>query len=266
MRLKIHKKAQPKNMPDQNSKDSPRQHKVPFTSPFLPRNPKVVSVKDGYDQWSEIYDDETNVLIMLEERYLQPRLAQKSYRNIFDCGCGTGRLAHWLRGQFPAAEICGADFSEGMLKKARDKDVNSRISWHYADLNQPVPFLGGHFDLIVSTLVIEHINSLDNYFAEIKRVSAPDADIFITGLHPAMHLLGISARFENQANEQILPESQCHSLSAIFNAAVTAGLQVTRIEEHIADAELVAQAIKAERYLGIPLLFIMQMQPGRSNR
>lgn len=246
---------------DENNR---QKHQGPFASPFLPKNPKVVSVKEGYDQWSEIYDGETNVLIMLEERYLYPQLQQKNYRKIFDCGCGTGRLAHWLRQQFPEAEICGADFSEGMLKKALEKDSSSRINWHYADLNQRFPFTDGLFDLITSTLVIEHINALDNYFAEIKRVAAPGAEIFITGLHPAMHLLGISARFKNEANEHVLPESQCYNLSDIFNAAVAAGLTITRIEEHIADRELVNQAPKAERYVGIPLLFIMQMQPGRS--
>jgi len=242
---------------------SQNRHRVPFQTPFLPKNPKVVSVKEGYNQWSEIYDDETNVLIMLEERYLYPQLTEIRAQNIFDCGCGTGRIAHWLRQHHRQAAITGADFSEGMLKKAREKDTQSGINWQHADLNQPFPFSSGKFDLVVSSLVIEHINDLANYFSEIKRVARPDAEIFITGLHPAMHMLGISARFENEANEHILPESQCHSLSTIFNAATAAGLQVTRIEEHITDNELAAQAPKAERYVGIPLLFIMQMQVAR---
>ncbi|MBU1106726.1 MAG: class I SAM-dependent methyltransferase [Candidatus Riflebacteria bacterium] len=236
-----------------------------FKSPFLPENPKIVSVKEGYDLWSEIYDVETNVLIMLEERYLYPKLAQKNYSQIFDCGCGTGRLAHWLHRQFPKAKVSGADFSDGMLKKARDKDANSQINWHYADLNKEFPFTDKHFDLVVSSLVIEHINSLDNYFAEIRRVAVPGADIFITGLHPAMHLFGISARFKlGETKTDIMPESQCHDLATIFNAATAVGLRVTRIEEHLADAELTAQAPKAGRYLGIPLLFIMQMTPDPS--
>ncbi len=248
-------------MTEATRKNPRRQPSLPFPSPFLPKNPKILAVQDGYNLWAEIYDSETNVLIMLEERYLYPQLRHKPYRRIFDCGCGTGRVAHWLRRQFPGAEITGADFSEGMLEKAREKDNESLINWQHADLNQRLPFSDGSFDLIVSTLVIEHINSLTTYFSEIRRVATTDADIFITGLHPTMHLLGISARFENEAKENIHPESQCHSLSEIFNAATAAGLQVSRIEEHIADAELAAQAPKAERYVGIPLLFIMQMQP-----
>lgn len=234
---------------------------VPFKSPFLPENPKVVGVKEGYNLWSEIYDEEANALILLEQLHLFPQLSQKKYHDIFDCGCGTGRIAVWLHQQFPEASISGADFSEGMLKKAREKDSAQQINWRVADLNLPFPFADNQFDLIVSNLVIEHIDALDVFFAGIQRVATADADIFITGLHPAMHLLGISARFKNNdKTADILPESQCHSLSRIFNAAVDAGLKVTHIEEYLVDEQLISLCPKASRYAGMPLLFLMKMQ------
>ena len=232
-----------------------------FKTPYLPENPKIVGVQEGYDLWSEIYDEETNVLIMLEQIHLFPELLKRRYENIFDCGCGTGRLAIWLRQHFPEATITGADFSEGMLRKARAKSPGQNISWHNADLNEPFPFPDDQFDLVVSSLVIEHIKDLPNYFGGISKVARPDADIFISGLHPAMHLLGISARFKNSENNaHILPESLCHSLSDVYNAAVASGLRVLRIEEHHVDSRLVEQCEKAARYEGMPLLFFMQMQ------
>ena len=109
--------------------------------------------------------------------------------------------------------------------------------------------------------MIEHINNLPNYFGGIRKVARPDADIFISGLHPAMHLLGITARFKNSENNaHILPESLCHSLSDVFNAAVASGLRVSRIEEHYVDDRLIGQCSKAARYEGMPLLFFMKMQ------
>ncbi len=74
---------------------------IPFKSPFLPENPKIVGVQEGYDLWSEFYDDESNVLIHLEQQHLYPRLCQRNYQSIFDCGCGTGRIAIFLRHHFP---------------------------------------------------------------------------------------------------------------------------------------------------------------------
>ena len=235
---------------------------MPFKSPYLPINPKIVGVQEGYDLWSEFYDQETNVLILLEQRFLYPQLLQKNYRAIFDCGCGTGRVAIWLRENFANSTISGADFSEGMLGKAREKGKAKAISWHTADLNMHFPFDNEQFDLIVSSLVIEHITALESFFASIKRVAASGSDIYITGLHPTMHLMGISARFKNkQDTEHILPKSSCHSLSDIFNAAVAAGLKVTQIEEHHVDDQLINESPKAERYRDMPLLFIMKMKP-----
>ncbi len=240
------------------SKTMPR---VPFKTPYLPENPKIVGVQEGYDLWSEIYDEESNALIMLEQMHLLPELLKRRYESIFDCGCGTGRLAIWLRQHFPGATITGADFSEGMLSKARQKSPGQNINWRNADLNKPFPFPDEQFDLVVSSLVIEHISDLPNYFRGIRKVARPDADIFISGLHPAMHLLGITARFKNSENNaHILPESLCHSLSAVFNAAVASGLRVLRIEEHYVDDRLIGQCAKATRYEGMPLLFFMKMQ------
>lgn len=233
---------------------------VPFKSPYLPENPKVVGVQEGYDLWSEIYDTETNVLIQLEQMYMFPQLLQKQYHNIFDCGCGTGRLAIWLRSSFPNAMITGADFSDGMLQKAREKGVGLKINWQNTDLNKPFPFAEGQFDLIVSSLVIEHISALDNFFAGIRSVAVTGADVFISGLHPAMHLMGISARFKDSENTStIMPKSLCHNMAEVFNAATDAGLRVMRIEEYHVDHQLISQCAKAARYAGMPLLFFMKM-------
>lgn len=234
---------------------------MPFKSPYLPENPRIVGVQEGYDLWSEFYDEEANALISLEQMHLYPQLRNKQYQAILDCGCGTGRIAIWLRECFPLANICGADFSEGMLNKAREKAKEKDISWHNADLNHHFPFEDEQFDLIVSSLVIEHIAALESFFAGIRRVAAPGSDIFITGLHPTMHLMGISARFKNKDNtESIHPQSLCHNLADIFNAAVSAGLRVTRLEEFHVDDQLIQRCPKAERYSGMPLLFIMRMK------
>ncbi len=238
-----------------------RRPRVPFKTPYLPDNPTVVGVQEGYDLWSEIYDEEANALIQLEQAHLFPLLLEKKYSDIFDCGCGTGRLAIWLREHLPDARITGADFSEGMLSKAREKSLGQQIIWQNADLNQPFPFNAEQFDLIVSSLVIEHIKNLAIFFAGISKVARRDADIFVSGLHPAMHLLGITARFKNRENTaHILPESLCHSISDVYNSAVAAGLRVLRIEEHYVDEQLIRQCEKAARYDGMPLLFFMKMQ------
>lgn len=232
-----------------------------FKSPFLPDNPELLTVKKGYDLWSELYDEEVNVLILLEERFLLPKFIGQKYEEILDCGCGTGRMSLWLKNEFAEAEVTAIDFSEGMLAKARQKDTQQQINWQVADLNKPFPLPEKRFDLITSTLVVEHIDDLHNYFSEMRRVAKPEAEIYVTGLHPAMHLFGISARFKHpQTKNDIMPQSQCHEISTIYNYALAAGLKVNRIEEYRVDQQLIALAPKAGRYEGMPLLLIMKME------
>ncbi|MEW6709774.1 MAG: class I SAM-dependent methyltransferase, partial [Candidatus Riflebacteria bacterium] len=198
-----------------------------FNSPFLPANPLQLSVQEGYDLWSEIYDQEDNVLIALEERFLQPLIRAGEFKEILDCGCGTGRMSIWLQKSFPQAVVTGVDFSAGMLKQAKQKDDTGRIKWQVADLNQPFPLPDRKFDLVVSTLVVEHIRDLNNYFSEMRRVATDDAPIFVTGLHPAMHLFGISARFTHpETGKNIMPASECHDIAAMVTHAIEAGLSL----------------------------------------
>jgi len=52
-----------------------------------------LSTREGYDRWSEIYDEEDNPLIVLEERYLPDLLGDVRGLDLVDLGCGTGRHA-----------------------------------------------------------------------------------------------------------------------------------------------------------------------------
>jgi ubiquinone/menaquinone biosynthesis C-methylase UbiE len=235
-----------------------------FNSPFLPENPQLHSVRDGYDLWSELYDEEVNVLILLEERFLLPMIAGRIYSEILDCGCGTGRMTMWLKKNFASARVTGIDFSQGMLAKAQQKDSERNVAWQIADLNKTFPLADQSFDLITSTLVVEHIDNLAGYFAEIRRVARAGADIFITGLHPAMHLFGISARFKHpETKADIMPKSHCHDISTIVNHALAAGLKLVKIEEHYVDQQLIEEAPKAARYEGMPLLLILHLSKGQ---
>ncbi len=44
--------------------------------------------REGYDRWSEIYDDEDNPLLVLEERYLPDLLGDVAGLALVDLGSG----------------------------------------------------------------------------------------------------------------------------------------------------------------------------------
>ena len=49
--------------------------------------------REGFSRWSEVYDDQPNPLLALEERFLAELLPDVRGLDVVDIGCGTGR---WL--------------------------------------------------------------------------------------------------------------------------------------------------------------------------
>lgn len=142
---------------------------------------RVVSVEEGYKLWAATYDDQPNPLLALEERVLAPLLPDVRRKNVLDAGCGTGR---WLRRLVSrgARTAAGVDSSAAMLERAVvcPELVHRLIR---ADC-LALPVRPRTVDLIVCSFTIGHIGPLDVLAREFSRVARPDADVFLTDLHP----------------------------------------------------------------------------------
>jgi malonyl-CoA O-methyltransferase len=177
-----------------------------------------------------------------------------------DVGCGTGRHSHRLAAR--GAEVTGVDFSSGMLAKARSKPGAERIRFVEHDLAKPLPFGDGEFARVVCGLVLDHIEELEGFLRELRRVCARDGWMVLTVMHPAMMLKGVQARFRDpETDEEIRPASHPHVMSDYVMAALRAGLKLEHLGEHAATEELAARVPRAARYVGWPLLFAICARP-----
>ena len=80
-------------------------------------------------------------------------------------------------------------------------------------------------------------------------------------MHPAMFLRGSEARFTDPATgELVQPGSIAHSIGAFAMAAVRAGFIIMHIEEATPDDRFAAQFIRAEKYIGWPMLVLLQLK------
>lgn len=216
-----------------------------------------VSTREGYDRWADIYDDENNPLILLEEPRVDELLGEIGGLSVVDVGCGTGR--HALRFAAGGAHVTALDFSEGMLAKARAKPDAEQVRWLRHDLAQPLPLADASFDRVTCCLVLEHIENLNDLFAQMARVCKPDGSVIISAMHPAMMLRGLTARFTDpRTGRETRPQSHDNQISDFLAAALGAGLALDRISEHFVDRDLVARSARAEKYLGWPLLLLMR--------
>jgi malonyl-CoA O-methyltransferase len=220
---------------------------------------KTLSIREGYDRWASVYDHDANPLQALEESFVRRAIGDPRGLRVLDLGCGTGRHALWLAAG--GADVTGVDFSEGMLEKAREKPDAARVRFIQHDVHQPLPFEDGAFDLVVSGLVLEHLHVLEPFFAEAIRVTRSGGRAVISAMHPAMCLRGSQARFTDPTTgELVQPGSVPHSIGAFVMAAIGAGFSLINIEEAAPDEQFAALFTRAEKYIGWPMLVVLQLQ------
>jgi len=216
-------------------------------------------VRLGYDRWAAIYDREANPLLPLEEPVVHEALGDVRGLELLDLGCGTGRHALWLAAA--GAIVTGLDFSDGMLREARAKPGAEAVRFVVHDLHEPLPFAAGSFDALVSGLVIEHVRELGPFFSEARRVLRPGGRAVVSGMHPAMFLRGVQARFTDpDTGEKVQPGSVSHSLGAMVTAAAGAGFAIAGVGEFAPDAAFAARYPRAERYVDWPMLVVLTLR------
>lgn len=220
----------------------------------------LLSTRDGYDRWAEIYDDDGNPLIALEEPLVDRLLGDVRGMTVADIGCGTGR--HALRLAAASARVQALDFSPVMLERARRKASGLDVRFHAHDLAEALPFSDDAFDRVLCGLVLDHIADLDGLFGEMHRICAPGGAAVISVMHPAMMLRGVQARFRDPVSgREVRPASVPNQVSDYIMAATRAGFTFDHVSEHIADEALAARWERARKHLGWPLLFLMRLAP-----
>lgn len=216
-------------------------------------------VRGGYDRWSEIYDHEANPLIGLEHPVVREALGDVAGLAVLDLGCGTGRHALWMAGA--GASVTAVDFSEGMMEKARAKPGAEKVRFLVHDLHQGLPFADGAFDRVVSGLVLEHLHDLAPFFSEARRVLKPGGRAVVSGMHPAMFLRDVRARFHDPATgEKVEPGSVEHTIGDLVMAALGARFALAGVDERAPDAEFAARYPRASKYVGWPMLVVLRLQ------
>ena len=187
-----------------------------------------MNVREAYSAWAVTYDSDRNVTRDLDQMVTQKMLAHLRCTVVLEPGCGTGKNTAFLA-QI-GEQVHAIDFSEGMLAQARAKLPLAHVTFTVADLTHPWPCADQSVDLIVCSLVLEHIADLPFIFAEAFRCLAPRGRFFVCELHPFRQYLGENATFRRD-HERIDIPAFLHHISDFVGAAVDAGFTLTSLEE-----------------------------------
>lgn len=212
--------------------------------------------QEGYDRWAATYDAYDNPLIALEQPIVRGRIGSPKHLDVLDVGCGTGRHAHWMAQE--GAQVTGVDFSNGMLEQLRRKDAPA-IEVVEHDLTQGLPQAEHTADLVTCCLVLEHLPELALIFSEMARVCRPGGRVIISDFHPEMLRRGYHARFrEAPEGPKFQMQGEAHTLSDYVMAATVAGLSIAHASEHTMTQTLAATSRSAKKWVGLPLLFVLE--------
>lgn len=100
-------------------------------------------------------------------------------KRILDAACGNGRYARFLVRHADAdARLTAFDFSQQMLRRARERVANERVTYVAADLTR-LPYADASFDAIVCGWVLEHLPDSKSGLSELARVLQPGGKLLL---------------------------------------------------------------------------------------
>lgn len=187
-----------------------------------------MSISKAYNSWASQYDTNLNKTRDLDKKATIETLSNYHFNNVLELGCGTGKNTEWLLTK--ATHITGLDFSENMLLKAKEKINSTKVIFQQADLNEKWEVKNQYFDLITSSLTLEHIQNLDFIFNQSNQKLVDDGLFFICELHSFKQYIGSKARFETKNGIEEL-EVYMHHISEYLEIAKKNNFKLIELKE-----------------------------------
>jgi malonyl-CoA O-methyltransferase len=183
------------------------------------------AVRTSYDHWSSSYDAQENPTRDLDLVVLQSLVPSLAGCQVVEFGCGTGKNLQWLAPR--CHQLLGLDFSAGMLGVARRKVRAPNVHLLLCDLSKALPLNGRFADVVLVSLILEHMISTEPVFRNAAQLMAPGAWLIVSEYHPDRIKAGSGARFQPTEGESPhVIGSFAHSAAEMQRAAAAYGLRL----------------------------------------
>ena len=212
-----------------------------------------IGAQEGYDRWSETYDQTANPIVSMDNRYTPRFFTPKLGERILDAGCGTGR--HFALMLKSGSQVFGIDFAPGMLQIAHRK--YPQVPVILADLQKPLPVRSESFDAVLCALVGEHLKDLHAFFRETHGILRAGGRLLFSVYHPEMAVAGKEAQFQRKGIEFRLGAYR-HTIQDYLNTLDEVGFDDLDKHEFQGDEKLIAEIPEAEKYSDFPMLLLVQ--------
>jgi len=215
---------------------------------FDERGYRTVDVRTGYREWVPTYED--TVQDAMDIALLDDLRGVAWSGRAADLGCGTGRTAAWLRAH-GVEVIDGVDLTPEMLEVARRRGVHDSLrEGDVADTGLEA----GAYELVIASLVDEHLESLRPLYEEAWRLARPEAAFVLVCFHPHFIMAtGMPTHFTGASGEPLAISTHVHLLSDHVTAGLEAGWTLAEMREGVIDDRWLAVKPKWERFRHHPI-------------
>ncbi len=223
---------------------------MPSFSDYDRRGYRTVDARTGYAEWVHSYEDTVEDAMDLAVLDALTVPDWSSVARVADLGCGTGRTASWLRSRATPV-IDGVDVTPEMLERARARGAHDSL----AEAEVTRTGLPDHaYDLVISSLVDEHLDALGPFYAEARRLARPSALFVNVSFHPQFIIAsGMPTHFTDRAGNEIAITTNVHLVSDHVQAGLAAGWSLAEMRERLIDDEWIALKPSWERHRGLPI-------------
>lgn len=175
------------------------------------------SIAKQYDNWAWQQFWRRNEFPLIERVFKR----DGPVKACLDIGIGTG--AYWALHQSYCERSIGIDISVGMLDIFLQRHPNAHGICAQAN---SAPFRSGSFQRILVTRVLSHIQAIDKFFSEARRVLEPGGTVVISDLDPEHEYRLIRFPDSNPDGDGSTLVPYKHSIDEVTGAASMAGFEL----------------------------------------
>lgn len=220
-------------------------------------------IEKNWDEMSKAYENftesEDSYSYKIEWPCIKKMLPDLHGKKVLDLGCGTGRFGFLFEKENPIS-VLGIDISEKMLNIAREKALNrdSKAEFIKGDISNLNTYINEKFDFIFSSTTFHYISDLEGLFNNIYNALNEKGICIVSIMHPvytAQYPVDKNGEFPSddewvvryldkskrayiqpwiEYNDDIknyLSTSYHHTIGDYFNAIISAGFKIERVEE-----------------------------------
>lgn len=213
--------------------------------------------QDFYNAWAKNYDFDDNSTIFADEKTFPQIYMARKINKCLEIGCGTGR--HIARLESISNQLFAIDLSQNMLEIAKKKSKKSNTKFIHGDIFDLDFAQNEKFDLIIMSLVLEHIKEIAPIFQKIEKLLNNNARFCLSEIHPSRMLACSGARFiDPKNNVEIRGKSFCHGENDIEKIASQSNLELSIKTIAYGNSEYENFKPEWQKYFGKPMILIYE--------